>query len=213
VCCRRRRSLLFRLFDIWKPYPIRELERRVKGGMGVMIDDVVAAVLRLHRVLVFVIVVYKGLGSHEDLALSALFAHRGGGRSRRRTRSPRSQLGQSLGYRAHEFDVKLSKDDVAMLLHDDTLERTTTGRGAAADFTGELGARRRRVAFEPFAASGCARSRSARSCSLEAAHGERGDQAHAGLRARDRPRVARARRSCGRRARCRRCFRRFVRGA
>src|ERR1700694_3323489 len=31
---------LFRLFDIWKPYPIRELERRVKGGMGVMVDVV-----------------------------------------------------------------------------------------------------------------------------------------------------------------------------
>src|SRR3954468_16992161 len=30
---------LFRLFDIWKPFPIRELERRVKGGLGVMIDD------------------------------------------------------------------------------------------------------------------------------------------------------------------------------
>ncbi|MGZ5074472.1 MAG: phosphatidylglycerophosphatase A family protein, partial [Usitatibacter sp.] len=34
---------LFRLFDIWKPYPIREIERRVKGGMGVMVDDVFAA--------------------------------------------------------------------------------------------------------------------------------------------------------------------------
>jgi len=36
--------LLFRLFDIWKPFPIRALERRVKGGLGVMIDDVLAAV-------------------------------------------------------------------------------------------------------------------------------------------------------------------------
>src|SRR5437868_6725034 len=31
---------LFRLFDIWKPFPIREMERRWKGGFGVMIDDV-----------------------------------------------------------------------------------------------------------------------------------------------------------------------------
>jgi glycerophosphoryl diester phosphodiesterase len=45
------------------------------------------------------------------------------------------KLGQSLGYRAHEFDVKLSKDGVAMLLHDDTLERTTSGRGRACDYT------------------------------------------------------------------------------
>jgi phosphatidylglycerophosphatase A len=34
--------LLFRLFDVWKPWPISWLDRRVKGGMGVMVDDVVA---------------------------------------------------------------------------------------------------------------------------------------------------------------------------
>ena len=35
---------LFRLFDVWKPWPIRWLDRRVKGGFGVMIDDVLAGV-------------------------------------------------------------------------------------------------------------------------------------------------------------------------
>jgi phosphatidylglycerophosphatase A len=35
---------LFRLFDVWKPWPIRWLDRRVKGGMGVMIDDLLAGV-------------------------------------------------------------------------------------------------------------------------------------------------------------------------
>ncbi len=34
--------LLFRLFDIWKPWPIRWLDRSVKGGLGIMLDDVVA---------------------------------------------------------------------------------------------------------------------------------------------------------------------------
>ncbi len=34
--------LLFRLFDVWKPWPIRALDRRLKGGLGVMVDDVVA---------------------------------------------------------------------------------------------------------------------------------------------------------------------------
>jgi phosphatidylglycerophosphatase A len=34
--------VLFRLFDVWKPWPIRWLDRRVKGGFGVMIDDVIA---------------------------------------------------------------------------------------------------------------------------------------------------------------------------
>jgi phosphatidylglycerophosphatase A len=36
--------LLFRLFDIWKPFPIRRLERRLPGGWGVMVDDVLAGV-------------------------------------------------------------------------------------------------------------------------------------------------------------------------
>jgi phosphatidylglycerophosphatase A len=38
---------LFRLFDIWKPWPIRTVERRCGGGFGIMIDDVLAAVYAL----------------------------------------------------------------------------------------------------------------------------------------------------------------------
>ena len=33
---------LFRLFDIWKPWPIRTLDRRLHGGNGIMLDDAVA---------------------------------------------------------------------------------------------------------------------------------------------------------------------------
>jgi phosphatidylglycerophosphatase A len=36
--------LLFRLFDIWKPQPIGWVDERVKGGLGVMLDDVLAAI-------------------------------------------------------------------------------------------------------------------------------------------------------------------------
>jgi len=66
-----------------------------------------------------------------------IFAHRGGGSLAPENTLAAIRLGQSLGFRAHEFDVKLSKDNVAMLLHDATLERTTTGRGRAADFLWE----------------------------------------------------------------------------
>lgn len=34
---------LFRLFDIWKPFPIRWFDVRVPGGIGVMLDDILAA--------------------------------------------------------------------------------------------------------------------------------------------------------------------------
>jgi len=35
--------LLFRVFDIAKPWPARLIERRVAGGLGIMLDDVAAA--------------------------------------------------------------------------------------------------------------------------------------------------------------------------
>jgi len=35
---------LFRLFDIWKPWPIRVIDQRVEGGFGIMLDDVLAGV-------------------------------------------------------------------------------------------------------------------------------------------------------------------------
>jgi len=36
---------LFRLFDIWKPWPIRYCDRHVHGGLGIMLDDVLAGLL------------------------------------------------------------------------------------------------------------------------------------------------------------------------
>ena len=38
--------ILFRLFDIWKPYPIRRLEK-LESGLGIMADDVLAGVYAL----------------------------------------------------------------------------------------------------------------------------------------------------------------------
>lgn len=38
---------LFRLFDIWKPWPIGWLDRRVAGGLGIMLDDVLAGIYGL----------------------------------------------------------------------------------------------------------------------------------------------------------------------
>jgi phosphatidylglycerophosphatase A len=36
--------ILFRLFDIWKPFPIQYCDQKIKGGFGVMFDDVLAAI-------------------------------------------------------------------------------------------------------------------------------------------------------------------------
>jgi phosphatidylglycerophosphatase A len=34
--------VLFRLFDILKPFPIGLLDKKVQGGFGIMLDDVIA---------------------------------------------------------------------------------------------------------------------------------------------------------------------------
>lgn len=39
--------LFFRLFDIWKPFPIGWLDRKVPGALGTMLDDVVAGLFAL----------------------------------------------------------------------------------------------------------------------------------------------------------------------
>lgn len=36
--------VLFRFFDILKPWPIRYIDKRVPGGLGIMLDDVLAAI-------------------------------------------------------------------------------------------------------------------------------------------------------------------------
>jgi len=46
--------LLFRLFDIWKPWPVSIADKQIKGGLGIMLDDVLAALyslLSLHIVI------------------------------------------------------------------------------------------------------------------------------------------------------------------
>ncbi|TAM96359.1 MAG: phosphatidylglycerophosphatase A [Rhodanobacteraceae bacterium] len=51
---------LFRLFDIWKPWPVRWADRRVQGGLGVMLDDVVAGIYAL--VALQIVVALAGQG-------------------------------------------------------------------------------------------------------------------------------------------------------
>ena len=34
--------LLFRLFDIWKPWPISWVDQNIKGGWGILFDDLIA---------------------------------------------------------------------------------------------------------------------------------------------------------------------------
>ena len=39
--------VLFRIFDIWKPWPIRVIDKRIGGGFGIMFDDIIAGIFAL----------------------------------------------------------------------------------------------------------------------------------------------------------------------
>jgi glycerophosphoryl diester phosphodiesterase len=58
-------------------------------------------------------------------------AHRGAGKLAPENTLAAFRLGASHGYTAFECDVKLSADGVPFLLHDDTLDRTTSAQGPA----------------------------------------------------------------------------------
>jgi phosphatidylglycerophosphatase A len=53
--------IFFRLFDIWKPFPILYFDRTLKGGFGVMLDDVLAAFYAVVAVRVLEQLVIRGL--------------------------------------------------------------------------------------------------------------------------------------------------------
>ncbi|MFZ2269135.1 MAG: glycerophosphodiester phosphodiesterase [Azonexus sp.] len=63
-------------------------------------------------------------------SLPRWFAHRGGGSLAPENTLAGIRLAASLGFRAVEFDVMLSADGTPVLIHDETLERTTNGHGA-----------------------------------------------------------------------------------
>lgn len=47
--------ILFRIFDIIKPPPIRQIERKLKGGLGIMIDDIIAGLITNILIRIFLV--------------------------------------------------------------------------------------------------------------------------------------------------------------
>ena len=62
-------------------------------------------------------------------------AHRGAGKLAPENTLAAFRLGARHGYRAFECDVKLSADGVPFLLHDSTLQRTSSGQGTASQLS------------------------------------------------------------------------------
>lgn len=59
--------LLFRLFDIAKPWPIYVIDRKIKGGLGVMLDDMAAAFYPI-GVYMIILLMTAVSNSHDVLA-------------------------------------------------------------------------------------------------------------------------------------------------
>lgn len=67
------------------------------------------------------------------MPLPRWFAHRGGGSLAPENTLAGIRLAARMGFRAVEFDVMLSADGTPVLIHDETLERTTNGHGLVCE--------------------------------------------------------------------------------
>ncbi len=74
----------------------------------------------------------------EDWPYPTIVAHRGGGAQAPENTLSAIDAGARLGQKMIEVDAKLSADGQIFLLHDDTLERTTNGRGIAGNLTWDV---------------------------------------------------------------------------
>ena len=47
--------ILFRIFDIWKPYPINRIDIKMKNGFGVILDDIIAG---FYSAIILLIIIF-----------------------------------------------------------------------------------------------------------------------------------------------------------
>ena len=47
--------ILFRIFDILKPFPINKIDQNIKNGFGVILDDVIAGI---YSIIVLIIIIF-----------------------------------------------------------------------------------------------------------------------------------------------------------
>ena len=75
------------------------------------------------------------MSHHRPWPWPRIQAHRGAGKLAPENTLAAIRRGHALGFRAIEIDARLSSDDVPVVIHDRTLERTTNGQGAVAETT------------------------------------------------------------------------------
>ena len=47
--------LLFRLFDIWKPFPVSYFDNNIKGALGIMLDDIAAS---FYAIIILILILF-----------------------------------------------------------------------------------------------------------------------------------------------------------
>jgi len=60
--------VIFRLFDVLKPWPTNIIDKKVRGGLGIMLDDIIAALQTL-----FVLSIFFRFGLNQSLLVYEIF--------------------------------------------------------------------------------------------------------------------------------------------
>ena len=47
--------ILFRLFDVWKPFPVSYVDNNIKGSLGIMLDDIVASI---YSIIILILILF-----------------------------------------------------------------------------------------------------------------------------------------------------------
>ncbi|OEH94086.1 glycerophosphodiester phosphodiesterase [Bacillus solimangrovi] len=93
-------------------------------------------------ILLFIIINFIPVKKHDDndfirIGSSSpdIIAHRGGAGIAPENTLEAFTLSESLGVDILEFDVRLSKDGQVIVIHDESIDRTTNGKGNVSDYT------------------------------------------------------------------------------
>lgn len=78
--------------------------------------------------------IFESESARHELQLPKLIAHRGASLSAPENTLASLIKAKEMGAKWVEFDVRLTHDKKAIIMHDDTLDRTTNGEGLIADF-------------------------------------------------------------------------------
>jgi glycerophosphoryl diester phosphodiesterase len=89
------------------------------------------------HLIIFYLIVFSMPGCAQELPAKGICAHRGANNNYPENTLPAIKEAVRLGVQMIEFDIRKTKDNVLVVIHNDEVDETTNGKGKVEDFTFE----------------------------------------------------------------------------